>query len=102
MLELARDRVSGAEDLEVVERQFGIGEVVQAHEEGRLLEAFVCGTAFFVCSVREICWKDRRYYIPVSEDWMGRYAGLIKGWLKGIMYGKERNEWGYVVEENEV
>lgn len=29
----------------------------------------------------------------------GRYTTLIKGWLKGIMYGKERNEWAVVVKE---
>lgn len=29
----------------------------------------------------------------------GRYTTLIKDWLKGIMYGKERNEWAVVVKE---
>ena len=42
-LELAAERLSS--DLEVVERKFTISEVIQASAEGRLLEAFVSGTA---------------------------------------------------------
>lgn len=29
----------------------------------------------------------------------GPYTTLIKNWFKGIMYGKERNEWSVVVKE---
>jgi branched-chain amino acid aminotransferase len=55
VLEIARERlgsqdaakqVSGdLEALDVIERPFSIGEVVKAHQEGRLIEAFVSGTA---------------------------------------------------------
>ena len=101
VLQLARERLSGpGEDVEVVERKFNIGEIVNAYEEGRLLEAFVAGTAFFIAGVSEISWKEKALGIPLQDDGCGRYAGLIKGWLKGIMYGKERHEWGYVVDED--
>lgn len=42
-LDLARERLSS--DLEVVERKFTISEMIEASAEGRLLEAFVSGTA---------------------------------------------------------
>lgn len=42
-LELARQRLSGK--LEVTERKYTIGEVIEAKDEGRLLEAFSAGTA---------------------------------------------------------
>jgi branched-chain amino acid aminotransferase len=96
VLELARTRLP---DVQVVERQIGIKELWAAHREGRLEEAFVCGTAFFVSSVSCINWREEEMNIKVDAEGMGPYAGMIKGWLKGIMYGKERNEWGYVVEE---
>ena len=53
VLELARERLPGQSStglapLEVVERSFGIGEVEEAWKEGRIVEAFVSGTA--VCS----------------------------------------------------
>jgi branched-chain amino acid aminotransferase len=90
---------TGVEAVRVVERKYGIGEIVEAGREGRLLEAFLCGTAFFVCGVSEIEWKGESVRMPVGFDGCGDYARLIKGWLKGIMYGKERHEWAYIVEE---
>lgn len=42
VLELARERLS---QLEVVERSFSVDEIVQANADGRLVEAFVTGTA---------------------------------------------------------
>ncbi|KIW05398.1 branched-chain amino acid aminotransferase [Verruconis gallopava] len=96
VLELARTRLH---DMDVVERKIGIKEVWAAHEDGRLEEAFVCGTAFFVSSVSCINWREQEMNIKVDEKGMGHYAGQIKDWLKGIMYGLESNSWGYIVEE---
>lgn len=48
VLDLVRERLSGGgflEDLGVVERKFFIGEIVEAWRDGRLIEAFVSGTA---------------------------------------------------------
>jgi branched-chain amino acid aminotransferase len=101
ILQLARERLSGpeGEDIEVIERKFTIGEMVEADKEGRLLEAFTAGTAFFVSGVSVISWKDSSLELKLNEDGCGKYAGLIKGWMKGIMFGKEKHEWGYVVDE---
>lgn len=96
VLELARTRLP---DVEVVERQLGMKEIWRAWEEGRLEEAFVCGTAFFVSSVSAIEWREQEMGIKVGDDGCGHYAGMIKTWLHGIMYGKERNDWGYIVDE---
>ena len=43
VLELVRERLAG--EIEVTERKYTIDEVMEADKEGRLLEAFVCGTA---------------------------------------------------------
>jgi branched-chain amino acid aminotransferase len=96
VLELARTKLP---DVEVIERQLGIKEVWAAYEDGRLEEAFVCGTAFFVSSVSCINWRERDMNIKVDGEGMGRYAGAIKNLLKAIMYGKVQNDWGYIVEE---
>ncbi|KAF2420560.1 branched-chain amino acid aminotransferase II [Tothia fuscella] len=101
VLQLARERLSGSDDnVEVVERKFNFSEMLEAYDEGRLLECFVAGTAFFISGVGEIGWKDRSLTFKLNEDGCGRYAGLIKASLKNIMYGKQAHEWGYVVEEN--
>ncbi|KAF2101050.1 branched-chain amino acid aminotransferase II [Rhizodiscina lignyota] len=111
VLELARERLpngweqGGLDPLEVVEREFTMGEVEEAINEGRLLEAFTCGTAFFVAPIECVSWRGKELSIPcetVDGVCSGKYTALIKGWLKGIMYGKERHEWGYVVDEADV
>ncbi|OCL02848.1 D-aminoacid aminotransferase-like PLP-dependent enzyme, partial [Glonium stellatum] len=83
----------------VVERAFDMHEVEEAVEEGRLLEAFSSGTAFFIAPVREICWRGRRLRVPMTEGDSGPYTKALKTWLGNIMWGKEQHEWGYVVDE---
>lgn len=38
----------------------------------------------------------------MSEGETGRYAAILKTWLKNIMYGKETHEWGIVVKEKQL
>jgi len=46
-----------------------------------------------------IHFRGKDLNIPLSEGTGGKYATVIKTWLKNIMYGKERHKWGVVVEE---
>jgi branched-chain amino acid aminotransferase len=101
VLALARECLP---DIEVVERKFDISEVEAAYDEGRLVEAFAAGTAFFIAGVSEISYRDTSLNIPVfGKDGCGKYAGQLKALLKGIMYGcndMENHEWGHVVKED--
>jgi branched-chain amino acid aminotransferase len=107
ILQLVRERLSaesvkpGTEPLEIVERKFTMDDVSEAVKEGRVVEAFAAGTAYFVCPVSVINYKDEDLSIPMSQGHTGEYAGMIKTWLMNIMYGKEQHEWGVVVEEKE-
>lgn len=101
VLELARTRLG---DIKVVERRFTMDEVCKASEEGRLEEAFACGTAFFISPISEIHFRGKDVVLPVGKegavDNQGKEVTMtIKGWLKDIMYGREKNEWAEVVEE---
>lgn len=68
MLELARERlVTGSKylttdikDLEVIEREFTMIEIEQAWKEGRIVEAFLSGTAvsFFPVPVHLVVLTD--------------------------------------------
>jgi branched-chain amino acid aminotransferase len=105
ILQLVRERLSdnkiGLEPVEVDERNFTMDEVVEAAKDGRVIEAFAAGTAYFVCPVAVINYKEKDLYIPMARGDSGDYAALIKGWLKNIMYGKEQHEWGVVIKEVE-
>ncbi|KAL4749753.1 hypothetical protein BDW72DRAFT_177552 [Aspergillus terricola var. indicus] len=104
VLELARSRLNQAagdlEAVEVVERTFTISEVEAAWKEGRVVEAFVCGTAFFITPVKLI----RNGTVDIQLLKPGQtagYAAQIKSWLEAVMYGKdgaENHEWSYLIE----
>ena len=104
VLELARERLEkgGCSDLaplEVVERKFDMFEIEEAVREGRLVEAFAVGTAFFIAPVELINFRGKDLKVPMAGGDSGTYAKVIKTWLRNIMWGKEQHKWGYVIEE---
>lgn len=106
VLQLATERLTTAnapqykvDGLEVVERKFTMHEIFEAYQEGRIVEAFAAGTAFFVAPVGLIGWKQHELEIPLVEGKTGAYARLVRSWLSDIMYGREKHEWGVVIDE---
>lgn len=91
-------RVGELEELEVVEQRFTMDDILSAANEGRLVEVFAAGTAFFVAPVGLIHFRNQDLEIPLAEGDTGVYAKLIKSWLVSIMYGKEEHEWGVLVK----
>jgi branched-chain amino acid aminotransferase len=108
ILELARSRLTSSspelEALEIVERKFNIFEIEEAVKEGRLVEAFAAGTAWFVAPISQIHFRGKDLEVPMSQGETGAYANFFKTSLKGIMWGcdgMESHEWGRVVDEEE-
>ncbi|EON96065.1 putative branched-chain amino acid cytosolic protein [Phaeoacremonium minimum UCRPA7] len=105
VLELAKERLTdgtnGLEGLDVAERQITMGELVEASKEGRLLEACVTGTAFFIAPVGVIRYRDADIKIGAVEDGVLKapYTLQIRDWLRKIMYGEENNKWGRLIDE---
>jgi branched-chain amino acid aminotransferase len=96
VLELARERLAG--EVEVVERKYTMADLASAHDEGRLVEAFAAGTAFFVAPVTKIHFRGKDI-VPTKLGGEDTYTDKIKQWLVQIMYGKVEHEWAVVVEE---
>ena len=103
VLQLVRERLEtgweGLEALEVLERRYTMREVEEAREEGRLVEAFAAGTAFFISAVGEIHFRGKNLEVPLEEGESGTYAILLKRWLRDVMYGRVEHDWGVVIEE---
>jgi len=107
VLELARERLTsssstGLESLEIVERKFNIFDIEQAAREGRLVEAFASGTAWFIAPISQIHFRGEDINVPMCNGNTGAYAGVIRDWMKGIMWGsdgEERHAWGRVIDE---
>ena len=103
IIELARSRLreecDKLEAVDVVERQFTMDDVSRAFQEGRLVEAFVCGTAFFVTPVSVIKHRDETLNLE-GGPYHSRYARRMRSWLADIMWGNDRYQ-GWVVDVKE-
>lgn len=89
-------------EVNVVERRFTMQELLDADAEGRLIEAFGAGTAFFIAPVADIHFRGVDIVLPLGKA-QGRseFAMGVKKDLKDIMYGNAGHEWGVVVDEME-
>ncbi|KAM6520149.1 hypothetical protein FALCPG4_013701 [Fusarium falciforme] len=99
-LELARERLG--DEFEITERKYNIAEVIEADAEGRIIEAFAAGTAYFICPVSQIHHRGKDINIPMgAEGAPGEVTSKIKGWLGDIMYGRTQHPWGVVIPEKQ-
>ncbi|KAJ4396715.1 hypothetical protein N0V93_000936 [Gnomoniopsis smithogilvyi] len=97
LVQLAKERLG--DEVDVVERRYTIQEVLDADAEGRLVEAFAAGTAYFVTPVSLIHHRGKDVAINMGEGEGGKYTTTLKKWMKDIMYGGEQHPWGVVVQE---
>ncbi|KIW85921.1 branched-chain amino acid aminotransferase [Fonsecaea pedrosoi CBS 271.37] len=109
VLELVRSGAIGGGNVDVVERKFTMHELIEAENEGRLLEAFGAGTAFFISPVQDIHFRGSDLVLPLGREGQengvaaetngASFAMAVKQALKDIMYGRREHEWGVVIEE---
>ncbi|CAI2370811.1 unnamed protein product [Moneuplotes crassus] len=87
------------EEFKVTERHFKIQEVIKAVEEGRIIEAFGCGTAAVVSPVQKIGYAGQDYDIPINEELQsGELANRLFTQLDEIYTGKSQfKDWAVEV-----
>ncbi|KAJ5635026.1 uncharacterized protein N7484_008339 [Penicillium longicatenatum] len=98
---LSKKSVGSLEPLQVVERTLTIGEIEKAAVEGRIVESFVSGTAYFITPVAMIRNIETDISTLGPKGEAAGYAAQIKSWLEAIMYGTEEHDWAYIVEHEE-
>ncbi|KAK4636211.1 Branched-chain-amino-acid aminotransferase, cytosolic [Fulvia fulva] len=93
VLALARERLA-PQGWKVSERRFAMRELVDAANEGRMIEVFGSGTAATVSPVRAISYKGKLVDcgIPEGEE-VGPVCLQMKDWIEGIQYGEEEHPW---------
>ncbi|KAF3018989.1 hypothetical protein E8E14_012656 [Neopestalotiopsis sp. 37M] len=97
-LDLARQRLTN--ELTVTERRFNIHELIEASEQGRLLEIFSCGTAYAIGAISQIVHRGKVIDVPTKAREGSKFTNQIRDWLVDIMYGNVEHEWGVVVAEH--
>jgi branched-chain amino acid aminotransferase len=89
VLTLARERL-GPKGWKISERRFAMRELVEAADEGRLMEVFGSRTAAVVSPVRAISYQGKLVDCGLKADQeVGEITLQMKDWIEGIQYGEE-------------
>ncbi len=81
--------------IEVEERAISISELKEAHQNGRLKEAFGTGTAVSVIFIGSITLDENKMQFPKQVD---SYARKLKANLTAIQHGKIADNHGWTTE----
>ena len=81
---------------DVEERLLSIDELAAALENGKLEEAWGCGTAAVVSPIGELCYKGVKY--PVNNGKIGEVTQMLYDTLTGIQWGKIEDTFGWTKE----
>lgn len=92
ILQLARERLVG-DGWTVSERKIRMAEVVEAAQDGRLLEVFGCGTGALVCPVRTINYRGEDITCLKDGEEAGPLTVQITRWMEEIQYGEVEHVW---------
>src|SRR5690606_23531341 len=81
----------------VEERPLSIDEIVAAHKEGTLKEAFGTGTAASIAPIAELTYQNEKMVLPLVETW--DIVNWLKKELNDIRYGRKADvhDWIYKV-----
>lgn len=81
-------------NLPIIERKITIDELIQAQQQGRLIEAFGTGTAAVISPIGELNYKGSPYYVNQGE--VGHLTQKIFDRITGIQYGTEPDSFGWM------
>lgn len=81
------------EGYKVSERLLSIDELATALKEGRLREAWGCGTAAVVSPIGELCYKDEKF--TINDGKIGTVTQHLYDTLTGIQWGKIEDSYGW-------
>lgn len=78
------------------ERRLSIEEVFQAHDEGKLIEAFGCGTAAVVSPIGRLEYDNR--VVEIGDGKIGDLTQKLYDTITGIQTGLLPDPFGWVVK----
>jgi branched-chain amino acid aminotransferase len=82
--------------LPVEERKVAVQEIVDAHRNGSLQDAFGAGTAATVAQIVKIGYRDEVLELPAIET--RELSNKIKEHLDGIKAGTVKDEYGWCLK----
>ena len=85
-----------AEGYRVSERRLSIDELAKALEEGKLEEAWGCGTAAVISPIGELCYMGKKY--AINNGQIGEVTAHLYDTLTGIQWGNLPDSYGWIYQ----
>ncbi|MEN0045816.1 MAG: branched-chain amino acid aminotransferase [Bacteroidota bacterium] len=82
-----------SKNIEVEERDIMIDELVEAHNNGQLSEAFGAGTAAVVSQVELIAYGDHKMQLDIAN---AKVSTEVKATIEGLRYGEIEDTFGWI------
>lgn len=82
-----------SEGYKVSERLISVDELGEALENGKLEEAWGCGTAAVISPIGELCYKDVKYII--NDGKIGEVTAHLYDTITGIQWGRLPDKFGW-------
>ena len=90
LIQIARD-----ENIDVEIRPLLVSELIDAANNGSLLEIFGSRTAVVVLPILGFGYKNNKYELPIKEN---SWANLLKNKLNNIQYNLSKDPYGWTIE----
>ncbi|MGI5952588.1 MAG: aminotransferase class IV, partial [Brooklawnia sp.] len=87
-------QLAAGHGLAPVERQLTLAELRDGSQDGRIVEAFACGTAAVISPV--VGLKSPEFDLAIGDGTPGRRTLALREHLTGIQYGTEPDEFGWL------
>jgi branched-chain amino acid aminotransferase len=87
LIELAKE-----EGINVEIRKIAVKEVVEASENGTLMEMFGAGTAAVISPITAFGYREKDYELPELEN---SYAALLRKRITDIQYNRAEDKFGW-------
>lgn len=84
------------EGYKVSERLISVDELLEACENGRLEEAWGCGTAAVVSPIGHLSFDDKVYIVNKSQ--IGKVTQHLYDVITGIQYGTKEDTYGWITK----
>ncbi len=90
LIQIARD-----ENIDVEIRPLLVSELIDAANNGSLIEIFGSGTAVVVLPILGFGYENNKYELPTKEN---SWANLLKNKLNNIQYNLSNDPYGWTIE----
>lgn len=85
--------------IEVEERRVSLAEVMETGENGRMTEAFCCGTAAVISPIGEFAHGDKK--VTINDFKIGELTQKLYDGITGIQWGTMPDTFGWTVKVTE-